>query len=138
MLSNSNSMTIINCSLQGSYANIQANASSLQGFDELSDEDLVILNEGIMVAIGPDLDPVDSSPAEEEAEVKKYTELKPVEATTACHMPSLANLKPTPFIQSENGDSLILLPNLLLPEDLVSGTILQYSRSPIHILMCVF
>ena len=137
MPSNSNSMTQINCSLLDSYANIQANASSLQGFDELSEEDLGILNEGILVGIGPDLDPVDPSPAEEEAEGTKYTELKPVEATAACHLPSLATLKPTPFIQSENGDSLILLPNLLLPEDLVSGTILQYSRSPIHLNVCI-
>ena len=138
MPSNSNSMSIINCSLLDSYANIHANASSLPGFDELSEEDLGILNEGILVGIGPDLDPVDPSPAEEEAESKKYTELKPVEATAARHLPSLATLKPTPFMQSENGNSLILLPNLLLPDDLVSGTILQYSRSPIHILMCVF
>ena len=107
-----------------SDVSITVGASSLQGFDELSEEDFNVFHEGFMVGLG--LGPVsvhmDPCPAEEEGEVKEFTELKP--PSFISQFPSLATLKPTPFFKSENGDSLVLLPNLLLPEDLVEGTLL--------------
>ena len=116
-------ITIVNLFLD-SDVSITVGASSLQGFDELSEEDLNVFHEGFMVGLG--FDPVsvhmDPCPAEEEGEVKEFTELKP--PSSISKFPSLATLKPTPFIESEKGDSLVLLPNLLLPEDLVKGTLL--------------
>ena len=107
-----------------SETSITVDASSLQGFDELSEEDFNVFHEGFMVGLG--LGPVsvhmDPCPAEEEGEVKEFTELKP--PSFISQIPSLATLKPTPFIESEKGDSFVLLPNLLLPEDLVAGTLL--------------
>ena len=129
-------ITIVNLFLD-SDVSITVGASSLQGFDELSEEDFNVFHEGFMVGLG--LGPVsvhmDPCPAEEEGEVKEFTELKP--PSFISQFPSLATLKPTPFtlkptpfIESENGDSLVLLPNLLLPEDLVEGTLLL-SETPI-------
>ena len=116
-------ITIVNLFLD-SDVSITVGASSLQGFDELSEEDLNVFHEGFMVGLG--FDPVsvhmDPCPAEEEGEVKEFTELKP--PSFISQIPSLATLKPTSFIESEKGDSLVLLPNLLLPEDLVKGTLL--------------
>ena len=116
-------ITIVNLFLD-SDVSITVGASSLQGFDELSEEDLNVFHEGFMVGLG--FDPVsvhmDPCPAEEEGEMKEFTELKP--PSSISKFPSLATLKPTPFIESEKGDSLVLLPNLLLPEDLVEGTLL--------------
>ena len=107
-----------------SDASITVDASSLQGFDELSEEDFNVFHEGFMVGLGlgPVSGPTDPGLAEEEGEVKEFTELKP--PSFISQIPSLATLKPTPFIESEKGDSLVLLPNLLLPEDLVEGTLL--------------
>ena len=114
---------IVNLSLD-SDVSITVGASSLQGFDELSEEDFNVFHEGFMVGLG--LGPVsvhmDPCPAEEEGKVKEFKELKP--PSFISQIPSLATLKPTPFIESEKGDSLVLLPNLLLPEDLVEGTLL--------------
>ena len=129
-------ITIVNLFLD-SDVSITVGASSLQGFDELSEEDFNVFHEGFMVGLG--LGPVsvhmDPCPAEEEGEVKEFTELKP--PSFISQFPSLATLKPTPFtlkptpfIESEKGDSLVLLPNLLLPEDLVEGTLL-FSETPI-------
>ena len=122
-------ITIVNLFLD-SDVSITVGASSLQGFDELSEEDLNVFHEGFMVGLG--FDPVsvhmDPCPAEEEGEMKEFTELKP--PSSISKFPSLATLKPTPFIESEKGDSLVLLPNLLLPEDLVEGTLL-FSETPI-------
>ena len=103
-------------------ASITVGASSLQGFDELSEEDLIVFNEGFMVGQGPASVSTDPCLAVVEGEEKEFTELKPPPFIS--QFPSLATLKPTPFIESEKGDSLVLLPNLLLPEDLVEGTLL--------------
>ena len=51
--------------------------------------------------------------------------------------PVSVHMDPCPFIESEKGDSLVLLPNLLLPEDLVEGTLL-FSETPIQFsVMCI-
>ena len=78
-----------------SDASITVDASSLQGFDELSEEDFNVFHEGFMVGLG--LGPVsvhmDPCPAEEEGEVKEFTELKP--PSFISQFPSLATLKAT-------------------------------------------
>ena len=73
------------------------------------------------LGLGPVSVHMDPCPAEEEGEVKEFTEQPPPFISP---FPSLATLKPTPFIESEEGDSFVLLPNILLPEDLVAGTLL--------------
>ena len=109
-------------------ASITVGASSLQGFDELSQEDLIVFNEGFMVGQGPASVSTDPCLAVVKGEEKEFTELKPPPFIS--QFPSLATLKPTPFIESEKGDSFVLLPNILLPEDLVEGTLL-FSETPI-------
>ena len=123
-----NYMKIIANLFLDSDASITVGSSSFQGFDELSEEDIIVFNEGFMVGQGPAPVPTDPCPAVLEGEEKEFTELKP--APFISQFPSLATLKPTPFIESEKGDSLVLLPNLLLPEDLVEGTLL-FSETPI-------
>ena len=123
-----NYMKIIANLFLDSDASITVGSSSFQGFDELSEEDIIVFNEGFMVGQGPANFPTDPCPAVLEGEEKEFTELKP--PSFISQFPSLPTLKPTPFIKSENGDSLVLLPNLLLPEDLVEGTLL-FSETPI-------
>ena len=115
-----NYMKIIANLFLDSDASITVGSSSFQGFDELSEEDIIVFNEGFMVGQGPA--PTDPCPAVLEGEEKEFTELKPPPFIS--QFPSLATLKPTPFIESEEGDSFVLLPNILLPEDLVAGTLL--------------
>ena len=97
MLKLHENVIIVNLFLD-SETSITVDASSLQGFDELSEEDFNVFHEGFMVGLG--LGPVsvhmDPCPAEEEGEVKEFTELKP--PSFISQFPSLATLKATPFM----------------------------------------